>query len=204
MKDARQQARVPGVTSRRGILRLWLRALWSIASGPLAGWICLAGTFLVVGVSGLLRGDVGRYLQYPGLWVAAVALNACTWLAAMLSGQTHQLRASWLAYTALLLVFVVARLIWPSWEGELDMVIIGSLIDLGLPMTIVRRLAILGQIHPPWAVKRVLDALAPWDILLLPYFQAFVLLPLLFRWRARAVARELEDNARSDGGAQQP
>jgi hypothetical protein len=45
----------------------------------------------------------------------------------------------------------------------------------------------------------VLDVMAPWDLLVLPYLQAFVLLPLLFRWRAMAVARHVEEDARLSG-----
>lgn len=186
------------------MVRQWRLALWRIATGPLAGWICLAGTFLVVGVYGLLRDDAGWYLTYPGPWVAAVVLNACTWLAAMLCGQTRQLRASWLGYIGLLAVFFAAGTIWPSWGRDLDMVMVFSLIDLGFPITILRRLATLGKLHQSWGLKRALDVMAPWDLLVLPYLQAFVLLPLLFRWRARAVARHVDEDARRGRAAPGP
>ena len=115
-------------------------------------------------------------------FVAAAVLNASTWLAAILFGRTRQLRSGWFMVVALLVAMGAAATIWPEWGRDVDIVMAAAGIALGFPASCI--LFVVFR-HPlPWGLQRASSVIGPLSVLGISYVQAFVLLPLLFRWRA--------------------
>jgi len=158
-----------------------------IAAGPLLGWVCLAlapavgAAWWWVAVGHV---DRGALLAVPV--IAAGALNASTWLAAILFGRTRHLRASWLVLVAVLVALVGASTVWPDLERGFSLVVMLTLLVLGFPSSMIISLAAsLGPLpHLPWGLERAIPAAVTVGLLVVAYLQPFVLLPRLFRWRA--------------------
>jgi 4-amino-4-deoxy-L-arabinose transferase-like glycosyltransferase len=177
----------------------WRGVLRRIGSGGLLGWVLLGGVFLVMGLYGLAAGDATWYMLVPGPDVAAVALNACTWVAALAFGRTRQLRSSWLALAAIIAALQAAAILWPkTWGQDLGTIAFWAVIGLGFPTNLVMVLLLALVEKIPGYPGNVVDLVA---LVGSAYLQAFVLLPRLFRWRARAVAAQVESEARSGGSS---
>lgn len=175
-------------TDGRPSLSGWRDALKRVASGPLLGFLCLALAPLVTAVYWELAfGRVGWFILLYAIGLAAAALNASTWLVAILFGRTCQLRASWLALLAVLGALWAAAAVWPDSAHDSALVIATTLIVLGFPSSMIFKIvASQGPLpHLPWGIDRALPAAAMVGVLAAAYLQPFVLLPWLFRWRAK-------------------
>lgn len=154
----------------------WRAALKHVASGPLLGFFCLGlAPVVTVALWKLSFGPVGWFILLYAIVLAAAALNASTWMAAMLFGRTRQLRSSWLVLIAILGSLIVAGAVWPSGANDFALITLTALIVLGFPSNMIFKIA---AGHGLWLAAAVVGMLAS------AYLQAFVLLPLLFRWRA--------------------
>lgn len=159
-------------------------SLRRLASRPLLGWMCLAVVFVVFGVAGLVEGNPGGYLVFGSL-VAAAAMNACTWLSAVLTGRTRQLRSSWLSLIAFPLASALAAIASPRRWGD-GWIVTGSvLLILGFPTSWCWNVVSAGMaavMDMGSNYFRVADDASYLVLLALDYLQAFILLPRLFRW----------------------
>ena len=153
---------------------------------------CLAAGALAYVIYSVSTRDSLWGSTVPLVLVAAAVLNASTWLAAILFGRTRQLRSGWFMVVALLVATGVAATIWPEWGRDVDIVIGVALFALGFPASCIF-FAIFR--HPlPWGLQRASSVIGPLSVLGVSYVQAFVLLPLLFRWRtAKARPPERSD-----------
>jgi hypothetical protein len=168
----------------RGSAR-WRVALKRIASGPLLGYICLALAPFVTAVWWVVSfGDIGWFILDYAIVLAAAALNASAWLAAILFGTTRQLRGSWFVLLGVLGSLIAAAAAWPHWANDFAIVLVTTLIVLGFPSSMIFKIA---AGHGMWLAAALIGMLAS------AYLQAFVLLPLLFRWRADAPPPERSD-----------
>jgi hypothetical protein len=102
-------------------------------------------------------------------------LNASAWLAAILFGQTRQLRASWFVLVAVLGSLVAAGAVWPKLGNDLFLVVATSFYILGFPTSMIFKIAMSEDMIPIVVIYV--------GVLASAYLQPFVLLPLLFRWR---------------------
>jgi hypothetical protein len=154
-----------------------------VAAGPLLGWVCLAlAPAIAVAYWWVAVGHVDGGALFAVPVMAAGALNASTWLAAILFGRTRQLRASWLALAAVLVALAAASAVWPDF-----LLVAGTaLLVLGFPSSMIILLAASqGPLpHLPWGLERAIPAAETVGIMVFAYLQPFVLLPRLFRWRA--------------------
>jgi hypothetical protein len=173
------------VTNGARVRERWRAALRHIGSGPLLGWVYLAAMLFGVAVWGIATGDLGWYLSIPAPWLAAAGLNACIWLAAIMIGRTQQLRSSWFAVVAMLLALAAAMELWPTWGRDMAKVIGYSMIALGFPTDAI--LLVAFRDPHPW-LDRADIVILPLSFFGLAYLQAFILLPRLFKWRARPTA----------------
>jgi hypothetical protein len=154
----------------------WRAVLKRIASGPQLGFICLA----IAPVANALwwaieYGHLDWNILDYAVVVAAAALNASTWLAAILFGKTRQLRASWFALLIWLVALCAAAAVWrPDSANDSLIIVMATLIVLGFPSSMLFKIA---------AGKGLLLGVALLGMLASAYLQPFVLLPLLFRWR---------------------
>lgn len=170
----------------------WRVGMSWIGSAPLLGWMCVGTALLIFVVYGLVSGDVLLGVVV-GLGLGAIALNCCTWAAAILVGRTHHLRPSWLTLVAVLGGLHAGCEVWRAPCGDLGKLVIWALIAMGLPASLL--LFVLPEAPP--LPRHVNDA---WHTLLLmglAYIQAFVLLPLLFRWRAVRAGLEVDTESRT-------
>jgi hypothetical protein len=160
----------PGLSTDR------LPVLRGIVFGPLLGWICLIAPLLVMSGYGLVTDQllVGPLL---GVGISAIVLNLCTWLTAIIFGRTRQLRSSWLCLAAVLVALAAAASAWPDWGHELEVIIWMGLLGLGVPTSLIMFIIDVPR------MPRGLEVLLALALVGLAYLQAFVLLPLLFRWR---------------------
>jgi hypothetical protein len=169
----------------------WRLRLRRVAAGPLLFPACLAGAALAFVIYSVFTGDSLWGSTVPLALVAAAALNVSTWLAAILFGRTRQLRSGWFMVVALLVAMGAAVSIWPEWGRDVDIVLAAALIALGFPASCI--LFVVFR-HPlPWGLQRASSVIGPLIVLGISYVQAFVLLPLLFRWRADAPPAEGSD-----------
>jgi hypothetical protein len=160
----------------------WLLRWRRIAAGPLLFPACLTAASLAFVVYSISTGDSMWDTTVPLVFVAAVVINACTWLAAILFGRTRQLRSGWYMAVAILVAMGAAATIWPKWGRDVDIVMAAAVVALGFPASCI--LFVIFR-HPlPWGLQRVSGVIGPLSLLGISYLQAFVLLPLLFRWRA--------------------
>jgi hypothetical protein len=104
-------------------------------------------------------------------------MNVCTWLAAVLLGRTHQLRSSWFLLLASLKAGTVAER-YP-WGHDLGFVGALGLPILGLPSSLIAFLVLRPLTSLTRSIIRELTADAL--IVMIPYIQAFILLPRIFR-----------------------
>ncbi|HEY6321378.1 MAG TPA: hypothetical protein VJA16_07460 [Thermoanaerobaculia bacterium] len=110
-------------------------------------------------------------------------MNAATWLAAMSSGQTRQLKPAWLLFLAFVVALDLASTF--SWGHDLDIPGGAALIILGLPTSAIPGL-VVGML-PRVPTGNLVNVAGGMVIgLVIPYVQTFILLPLLFRKRADA------------------
>jgi len=172
----------------------WRLRLRQVAAGPLLFPACLGVASLAFVIYSVSTGDSLWGSTVPLVLVAAAALNVSTWLAAILFGRTRQLRSGWFMVVALLVATGAAATIWPAWGRDVDIVIAAASIALGFPASCI--LFVVFR-HPlPWGLQRASSVLVPLIVLGISYVQAFVLLPLFFRWRAaRATPAERSDAA---------
>lgn len=112
---------------------------------------------------------------------AAAVMNASTWLAAILVGHTRQLMASWAVLACALFSFCLTSGF--SWARDLNTLGALSLMVLGLPVSLGFLLLPTSLTPPPG--HAVILALGVLDLLVLPYLQAFVLLPRFFQRQRR-------------------
>jgi phosphatidylserine synthase len=153
-----------------------------VAAGSLLFPACLAAASVVFVVYSISTGDSTWDTTVPLVFVAAVVLNACTWLEAILFGRTRQLRSGWFMVVAILVAMGAAATIWPKWGRDVDIVMAAAVIALGFPASWI--LFVVFR-HPlPWGLQRVSGVIGPLSVLGISYLQAFVLLPLVFRRRA--------------------
>jgi hypothetical protein len=166
----------------------WRVALKSIAAGRLLGFMCLA--LAPVFTAAWL--GFGWFIPLYAVVVAAAALNASTWLAAIFFGRTRHLRARWFSLLASLLVLWAAFEVWPDLTTDFAIVIGTTLIVLGFPSSMLFLItARQGPLpHLPWSLERAIPAAIMLGILVSAYLQPFVLLPLLFRWRLKPETAE--------------
>ena len=68
---------------------------------------------------------------------AAAALNASTWMAAILFGRTRQLRGSWFVLIAILGSFIAGGAVWPRWASDFALITLTALIALGFPSSMI-------------------------------------------------------------------
>src|ERR1700724_1720216 len=116
-----------------------------LASGPMLGVVSVGAVFVFFAAYGLARGDLTWYLLFPAPVVGAGSMNAASWLAAIVSGRTRQLRPTWLLLVALLLLLGLA----PTFSSGRDLEIPAAvaLIALGFPTSILAAL-VFGRILP--------------------------------------------------------
>jgi hypothetical protein len=155
-----------------------------LGAGPWQGILVLGAVFLLFAAIGLAEGEVAWYLVEPAPIVAAVLLNACTWIAALLDGNTSRFRPGWLLLAG---IFASSLVIARFQSGrdlvhrDLDLVVLEGMRALGFPATMIRSvvprqsLPTLGDLWSDLAAGSVLVGLG--------YLQAFVVLPLLSRLR---------------------
>jgi hypothetical protein len=158
-----------------------------VAAGHLLGWVCLAlAPAIAVAYWWVAVGHVDRGALFAVPVMAAGALNASTWLAAILFGRTRQLRASWLALAAVLVALVAASAVRPDLAHDFSLVAGTALLVLGFPSSMIVLLAASqGPLpHLPWGLERAIPAAETVGLVVFAYLQPFVLLPRLFRWRA--------------------
>ena len=108
-------------------------------------------------------------------------MNAASWLAAIVSGQTRQLRPSWLLFVAFVLALGLAPTF--SWGHDLERPGAVALIVLGFPTSVIVAL-VFGKLLTVPTGNLVSFAGGTVIGLIIPYVQTFILLPLLFRKRA--------------------
>jgi hypothetical protein len=161
----------------------WRYAVRKIAAGPLLGLACVAVVLLGVGAWGVAVGHVGYFMMFPAPVLAGAALNLSSWLAAIVFGQTRQLRASWFSFVAVLGALTIAMSVWPTWGRDLEIPIGIAVFALGLPSDLIL-LPLMAKPFP-WGTSANV-VLVPLLFLGVAYLQAFVFLPRLFGWRARA------------------
>jgi hypothetical protein len=158
-----------------------------VASGRLLGFVCLGMAPLIMAVWWKLAfGRVGWFILLYAIVLAAAALNASTWLAAILFGRTRQLRSSWLALMTVLAALVAAGAVWPDLAHDFSVIAMVTLLVLGFPSSmIIYVVASQGPLpHLPWGLERAIPAAVTVGLLAFAYLQPFVLLPRIFRWRA--------------------
>jgi len=170
----------------------WRLRLQRVAAGPLLFPACLGVAALAFVIYSVSTGNSLWGSTVPLVLVAAAALNVSTWLAAILFGTTRQLRSGWFMVVALLVATGAAATVWPAWGRDVDIVMAVASIALGFPASCI--LFVVFR-HPlPWGLERASLVIGPLVILGTSYVQAFVLLPLLFGWRAaRATPAERSD-----------
>ena len=107
----------------------------------------------------------------------------CVYLAGSHSVRENaQLRSGWFMVVAILVAMGAAATIWPGWGRDVDTVMAAAVVALGFPASCI--LFVVFR-HPlPWGLQRVSGVIGPLGVLGISYLQAFVLLPLVFRWRA--------------------
>jgi hypothetical protein len=159
----------------------WASWLSRIATSPLLGWISLATVALALSIFGVLRYH-SLYFAVAGLHMEAAVLNLCTLVAASIAGRTRHLKSCWLSFAGVLLALLYTCDLWGKpFGGDLSTVVFVGLLALGFPTSLVSFL--LAKVMPKlqW---RLDDVIFPLAIVGLAYVQSFILLPLLFRWRA--------------------
>lgn len=157
---------------------LWAAWLWRIATSPLLGWIPVIAVMLMTMVYGLFKIGFLTFV-FVGLAIAAGVLNLCTLVAASLAGR----RPCWLSIVGGFVMVLIIRVVWPEALGHgLGGIYWVGFLALGFPTNLVSFLL-------PWVTLNLPEQLAVAVFALalagLSYLQAFVLLPLLFRWRGR-------------------
>ena len=158
----------------------WASWLSRIATSPLLGWISLATVAVALTIYGLLRYNEPAF-AVAGLPMEAVVLNLCALVAAGIAGRTRQLRSCWLSFAGLLLALGYTCDLWGKpWGSDLSTLVFFGLLALGFPTSLLMFPLASAMPKLPW---RLDDVIGPLAIVGLDYLQAFVLLPLLFRWR---------------------
>jgi hypothetical protein len=173
----------------------WSSALKRFASGPLLGFVCLALALAGTAVWwGLTIGHAGWFILDYSIIVAAAALNAGSWLAAALFGRTRQLRASWFVLLTAAGSLIALSAVSPQWSTDSAIVFWTTMLVLGFPSSMIFMFAAShGALpHWPWGLDRAIPAPAMLGLLASTYLQPFVLLPWLFRWRAKPNTNESE------------
>ena len=160
----------------------WNLRLRRVAAGPLLVPVCFGVAALAYVAHSVATGDSAWDATVPLVFVAAVVLNGCVWLAAILFGRTRQLRSSWFVMVAILVAMGAAATIWPGWGRDVDIVMAATVIALGFPASCL--VLILFRHSLPWGLQHLSAVIGALSVLGISYLQAFVLLPLLFRWRA--------------------
>jgi hypothetical protein len=169
----------------------WRLRLRRVAAGPLLFPACFAAAALAFVVYSISTGDSMWDSTVPLVFVAAVVLNVCTWLAAILFGRTRQLRSSWFMVVALLVAMGAAASIWPEWGRDVDIVMAAAVVALGFPGVCIP--LFLFRHALPWGLQRFSVVIGSLSFLGISYLQAFVMLPRLFRWRAAKATPEQSD-----------
>jgi hypothetical protein len=161
----------------------WAFWLWRIATSPPLGWIALAAVTLALTIYGWLTYNQPA-LAVIGLPIEAAVLNLCTLAAAGTAGRTRQLRSCWLSFAGIILTLSYTPELWGRPIGsDLADLVFFSLLAIGFPASLGSFLLAKVMPHLPWRIDNVIFPLA---MVGLAYLQSFVLLPLLFRWRAES------------------
>jgi len=135
----------------------------------------------------LLGVALGRFEEF--IWVfaplaAAAVTNVLTLLSAALVGQTRQFRPLWWTLVAVFSVFLVAASLHWAWARDLGIVGWIGLLVSGFPssLSLLALISVQSLVQTPLAegLEIVESVLC---LVVLPYFQHFVLLPKLFRKR---------------------
>jgi hypothetical protein len=133
----------------------------------------------------LTFGHVGWFILDYAIVIAAAALNAGAWLAAILFGRTRQLRASWFVLLAMLGSLIVAAAVWPRWANDFAIIVLTTLFAWGFPSSMIFKMAANHVPHLPSGLASAIRVAAIIGLLASTYLQPFVLLPWLFRWRVK-------------------
>ena len=127
------------------------------------------------------------------MWVfsplaAAAVTNILTLLSAVLLGQTRQFRLLWWTLVAGFAVYLVAASLYWPWARDLGTVGWIGLLVLGFPASLGLLALISVQSLTQSTLVEGLEAVeGVLCLVVLPYFQTFVLLPKLFGKKRRAV-----------------
>ena len=152
-------------------------------SGPQLGWLAVSAALLTLTAYEFTIGISGSQVIVFGPIVMAVVMNACTVVAALGFGRTRQLRSSWFLVATVLMALGAATIAWPEWGRDLGFILILALMLLGFP-TSLAMFFLNGLVRDlSWYWN---DIVGSTSLLGLAYLQAFVLLPLVFRWRAQS------------------
>jgi hypothetical protein len=162
------------------------------------GWGAAAAAVVAIILLGVALGRFEEFIWVIAPLAAAAVTNVLILLSAVLVGQTRQLRPIWWTLVALFSVYLVAAsLHWP-WARDLGTVGWIGLLVSGFPssLSLLALISVQSLLQTPLAkgLELVESIIC---LLILPYFQHFVLLPKLFR--KRRVDGEHRGPALTDG-----
>jgi hypothetical protein len=153
----------------------------SLLSRSSLGWAAAAAAFAVIAVLGAALARFDEFLLVFAPLAAAAVTNVLTLLSAVLVSQTRQFRPLWCTLVAGFCVYFVAASLHWSWARDLGLVGLIGLLVLGFPVSLGLIAILIVESKLQVTVAEVLGAgEGVLCLLVLPYFQHFVLLPKLF------------------------
>jgi len=153
----------------------------SVLSRSSLGWGSAAAAVVAVILLGVALDRIDEFAWVFAPLAAAAVTNLLTLLSAVLVGQTRQFRPLWWTLvTGFAVYLVAASLHWP-WARDLGIVGWIGLLVSGFPasLSLLALISVQSLLQSPLAEGlEVIESVV--CLLVLPYFQHFVLLPKLF------------------------
>ena len=144
------------------------------------GWIAASVAFAMTALLGVALDRSDFPIVFAPLAAAAVT-NVLTVLSAVLVGQTRQLRPLWCTLVAGFCVYFMAASLHWSWARDLGIVGVVGLLVSGFPASLSFPAILMAESDQRFSLPEFLGvAESVLCLLVLPYFQHFVLLPKLF------------------------